>query len=123
MLSEPAPMIHRPVLTYLQSIPVQESYSSDIKQKDCLSSLLDFMFDCLETPQGQLIDASKFEIRSFELDTAESSKKEMQWLLVHTYYLALRYLPNTTRAWWVDCKKRLKTPVETWTQRYVSSSI
>ncbi|KAF3898560.1 Zinc finger, RING-CH-type [Trichophyton interdigitale] len=105
------------------SIPVQESYSSDIKQKDCLSSLLDFMFDCLETPQGQLIDASKFEIRSFELDTAESSKKEMQWLLVHTYYLALRYLPNTTRAWWVDCKKRLKTPVETWTQRYVSPLI
>ncbi|EFQ98580.1 hypothetical protein MGYG_01606 [Nannizzia gypsea CBS 118893] len=105
------------------SIPVQESYSSDIKQKDCLSPLLDFVFDCLESPQGQLTDASKFEIRSFELDTAESSKKEMQWLLVHTYYLALRYLPNLTRAWWVDCKKRLKTPVETWTQKYISPLI
>ncbi|KAM5483810.1 hypothetical protein McanCB56680_002912 [Microsporum canis] len=105
------------------SIPIQESYNSDIKQKECLNPLLDFAFDCLESSQGQLVDASKFEIRSFELDSSESPKKEMHWLLVHTYYLALRYLPNLTRAWWVDCKKRLKTPVETWTQKYISPLI
>ncbi|KAK2870551.1 hypothetical protein FQN49_003105 [Arthroderma sp. PD_2] len=105
------------------SIPVQESYSSDIKKKECLNLLLDFAFDCLESPQGQLIDASKFDIRSFELDDAESLKKEMHWLLIHMYYLTLRYLPNLTRAWWVDCKKRLKTPVEAWTQKYISPLI
>ncbi|KAK2739655.1 hypothetical protein FQN57_006487 [Myotisia sp. PD_48] len=102
------------------SISVREGYISEIKEAQCLNILLDFTFDQLELSQGKLVDASKFPIRSFELAEAESQEKEIQWGLIHNYYLSLRYLPNLTRSWWVDCKKRVKTPVETWTQKHIS---
>lgn len=66
------------------------------------------------------MDVSKFDIRFFELDEADSPDKETEWLLTHVYYLCLRYLPNQTKAWWVDSKNRIKGPVEAWTQKYVS---
>ncbi|EEP82339.1 predicted protein [Uncinocarpus reesii 1704] len=102
------------------SLPVQEKYSANLKDNNCLDPLLEFMFDFLQFPQGKLVDASKFSVRLFELDEAESLEKEIQWLLSHIYYLCLRYLPNLTKAWWLDSKKRVKGPIETWTQKYIS---
>ena len=67
-----------------------------------------------------MVDASKFDIRSFELDQSESAEKEIQWLLVHLYFLCLRHLANMTKSWWLDTKKRIKGPVESWTEKFVS---
>ena len=77
------------------------------------------MFDFLQHPQGKFIDASKIPVTSFELDQSDSFEKETQWLLVHLYYLCLKYLPNLTKSWWIDSKKRIKGPLEAWTQKYV----
>lgn len=66
------------------------------------------------------MDASKFNIRSFEPDESETAEKEIQWLLVHLYFLSLKYLSNITKAWWLDTKKRIKGPVEAWTEKFVS---
>ncbi|WEW54912.1 hypothetical protein PRK78_000339 [Emydomyces testavorans] len=102
------------------SLPVQERYSENIIEISCLDPLLDFMFDFLQSSQGKLVDASRFNIRSFELDESESPEKETQWLLTHVYYLCLRYLPKLTKDWWLNSKNRVKGPVEAWTQKYIS---
>ncbi|KAL4750686.1 hypothetical protein BDW72DRAFT_193622 [Aspergillus terricola var. indicus] len=102
------------------SFILQEQYASNIKEHDVLPSLLEFMFDFLQKGHGKLVDASKFDIRSFDLDLSESYEKEIQWLLVHLYFLCLRHLANLTKAWWIDAKKRIKGPVETWTEKSIS---
>ncbi|KAL1988798.1 hypothetical protein VTN96DRAFT_7682 [Rasamsonia emersonii] len=102
------------------SLPVQESYLSNIKEHGSLNPLLDFIFDFLQKSHGKLLDASKFNIRSFEPDESESAEKETQWLLVHLYFLSLKYLANLTKTWWIDSKKRIKGPVESWTEKYIS---
>ncbi|KAL2869352.1 ubiquitin-protein ligase RKR1 [Aspergillus lucknowensis] len=102
------------------SLAVQEQYASNIKEHDVLVPLLEFMFDFLQKAHGKLVDASKWDIRSFGLDQSESYEKEAQWLLVHLYFLCLKHLANLTKAWWIDAKKRIKGPVEAWTEKFIS---
>ncbi|KAL4934255.1 ubiquitin-protein ligase RKR1 [Aspergillus undulatus] len=102
------------------SFTLQDQYVSNIKEHDVLPSLLEFMFDFLQKGHGKLVDASKQDIRSFDLDQSESYEKEIEWLLIHLYFLCLRHLANLTKAWWIDAKKRIKGPVETWTEKFIS---
>ncbi|KAK1146565.1 hypothetical protein N8T08_002995 [Aspergillus melleus] len=102
------------------SLTVQENYVTSIKENDTLAPLLEFMFDFLQGSHGKMIDASKFDIRSFELDQSETYERETQWLLVHLYFLCLRHVANMTKNWWIDTKKRIKGPVEAWTEKHVS---
>lgn len=85
-----------------------------------LIPLLEFTFAFLQKSQGKLVDASKFDMQNFEPDQAESAEKETQWLLVNIYYLCLKHLANMTKNWWIDTQKRIKGPVEGWTEKYVS---
>ncbi|KAG2014555.1 hypothetical protein GB937_006516 [Aspergillus fischeri] len=105
------------------SLPVQEQYIASIKDNDSLGPLLEFMFDFLQQSHNKLVDASKFDIRSFEPDQSETQEKEIQWLLVHLYFLCLKHLGNMTKNWWLDTKKRIKGPVEAWTERFISPLI
>ncbi|KAL4876265.1 hypothetical protein BJY04DRAFT_143573 [Aspergillus karnatakaensis] len=102
------------------SFTLQEQYASNIKEHDVLTPLLEFMFDFLQRGHGKLVDTSKLDIRSFELDQSEDYEKEIQWLLVHLYFLCLKHLANQTKAWWIDAKKRIKGLVETWTEKSIS---
>ncbi|CAL5871644.1 uncharacterized protein PFLUO_LOCUS5897 [Penicillium psychrofluorescens] len=102
------------------SLPVQEHYASNIKENEILIPLLEFTFAFLQKSHGRIVDASKLDVRSFEPDESESAEKETQWLLVHLYYLCLRHLANMTKNWWIDTKKRIKGPVEVWTEKYIS---
>ncbi|KAJ5091452.1 hypothetical protein NUU61_006322 [Penicillium alfredii] len=105
------------------SLPVQEYYTTNIKENNILNPLLEFTFDFLQKSHGKIIDASKFEVRSFEPDQSETAERETQWLLVHLYYLCLRHLANMTKNWWIDTKKRIKGPVEAWTEKHISPLI
>ncbi|KAJ5676843.1 uncharacterized protein N7477_002476 [Penicillium maclennaniae] len=102
------------------SLPVQEYYTASIKENDILVPLLEFTFDFLQKSHGRIADASKFNVLSFEPDQSESAEKETEWLLIHLYYLCLRHLANMTKNWWIDTKKRIKGPVEAWTEKYIS---
>jgi hypothetical protein len=84
-----------------------------------LIPLLEFTFDFLQKSHGKIVDASKFDVQNFEPDQSENAEKETQWLLIHLYYLCLRHLANMTKNWWIDTKKRIKGPVESWTEKYV----
>lgn len=81
---------------------------------------MEFTFGFLERSHGKLVDASKINIRSYEPGQTDSPREEIERLLVHLYYLAAKFLPTLTKNWWIDSKKRIKGPVETWTQKYVS---
>ncbi|KGM92702.1 ubiquitin-protein ligase RKR1 [Paracoccidioides brasiliensis Pb18] len=105
------------------SSSVRESYVANIKENDCLNPLLDFMFDFLQHPHGKMVDASKLDGRSFRLDESEPAQRETQYLLIHLYYLCLKYLPNLTKTWWIDSKKRVKGQVEAWTEKHISPLI
>ncbi|KAJ6116928.1 hypothetical protein N7512_006653 [Penicillium capsulatum] len=102
------------------SLPVQEYYATNIKENNVLIPLLEFTFEFLQKSQGKLVDASRLDVQSFEPDQSESAERETQWLLVHLYYLCLRHLANMTKSWWIDTKKRIKGPVEVWTEKFVS---
>ncbi|KAJ5744861.1 hypothetical protein N7533_009731 [Penicillium manginii] len=102
------------------SLPVQEYYAANIKENNVLIPLLEFMFDFLQKAHGKIIDPTRFDIQSFQPDESENAEKETQWLLVHLYYLSLRHLANMTKNWWIDTKKRVKGPVEGWTEKYIS---
>ncbi|OJJ50016.1 hypothetical protein ASPZODRAFT_128604 [Penicilliopsis zonata CBS 506.65] len=102
------------------SLPVQEHYVSNIKENDSLAPLLDFTFDFLQSAPGKFIDPSKLDIRSFEPDQSETAEKETQWLLVNLYYLALKYLANMTKSWWLDTTNRIRGPVESWSRKFIS---
>ncbi|KAL3475905.1 hypothetical protein BJX99DRAFT_228829 [Aspergillus californicus] len=105
------------------SFALQEQYAANIKEHDVLPSLLEFMFDFLQKGHGKLVDASRLDLQSFGLDQSETYEKEIQWLLVHLYYLCLKHLANLTKAWWLDAKKRIKGPAETWTEKYISPQV
>ncbi|PYH99722.1 hypothetical protein BO71DRAFT_479401 [Aspergillus ellipticus CBS 707.79] len=105
------------------SLTVQEHYVTSIKENETLAPLLEFMFDFLQRSHGKMVDASRFDIRSFEPDQSDTPEKEIQWLLVHLYFLCLKHLANMTKAWWLDTKKRIKGPVESWTEKFISPSV
>ncbi|KAJ5359497.1 uncharacterized protein N7496_011910 [Penicillium cataractarum] len=102
------------------SLPVQEFYTTNIKENEVLIPLLEFTFDFLQKYHGKIVDASKFDVQNFEPDQSETPEKETQWLLIHLYYLCLRHLANMTKNWWIDTKKRIKGPVESWTEKHIS---
>ncbi|RAL17076.1 ubiquitin-protein ligase RKR1 [Aspergillus homomorphus CBS 101889] len=102
------------------SLTVQENYVASIRENESLNPLLDLTFDFLQQSHGKMVDVSKFDIRSFEPDQSETAEKEIQWLLVHLYFLCLKNLANMTKGWWIDTKNRIKGPVEAWTEKYIS---
>ncbi|KAJ5937717.1 hypothetical protein N7454_004059 [Penicillium verhagenii] len=105
------------------SLPVQEYYAASIKENNILIPLLEFMFKFLQNSQNKITDASKIEIQSFEPDNSENAEKETEWLLVHLYYLCLRHLANMTKNWWIDTQKRIKGPVESWTEKHALRAV
>ncbi|KEF52443.1 uncharacterized protein A1O9_11684 [Exophiala aquamarina CBS 119918] len=103
------------------SYKLREAYGTDIKAHDILPGLLTLICDICRITGGRPLDVSKFNIRTFELNPAETEKMQDQLLVVHLYYCCLLYLPSLTRSWFIDQKNRVKSPLEGWTQRYFSS--
>lgn len=100
------------------SFKLQEAYSTDIKKQEKIDGLLTYVCEELQIV-GRPVDASKFDIQNFELE----SERETVGLTIHVYYNCLLYLPGLTKEWFISQKNRVKSPLETWTQRYISPLI
>ncbi|EXJ67710.1 uncharacterized protein A1O5_09056 [Cladophialophora psammophila CBS 110553] len=107
----------------MASYKLREFYATDIKEKGILGDLLDFVCDICRISSNRAIDASKINIKSFERGTDETDEQEEQHLAMHLYYCCLLFLPGLTRSWFIEQKNRVKSPLESWTQKYFAPAL
>ena len=99
----------------------QSDYVAHIKEQGVHTSLLNVIFASLGHAQSRPIDASKFDPTFYSFNIEPEPKREVQWLLIHLYYLCLLRLPSLTKAWWIDCRSRqIRSQVEPWTEKFFS---
>ncbi|KAI1330876.1 hypothetical protein F5Y16DRAFT_318733 [Xylariaceae sp. FL0255] len=113
------------------SYKMRGDYNESLKTENYIGPLMDFMFDVLghSAARGINLERANFEsehIRHYDLRLAESEPEErnMQWLLIHIFYLVLKYVPGLFKTWYLDCRsKQTKIAVEAWMTRYFSPVI
>lgn len=105
------------------SYKVQADYTAILKNGNFLQNLLDFTVEILITMRTTPVNASLLEFESYTPNTSQSPENEIYTLLIHLYYLSLKYLPNLSKAWWHDkTSRQTVVAVEAWTEKYVSYS-
>ncbi|EGX88716.1 RING zinc finger protein, putative [Cordyceps militaris CM01] len=115
------------------SFQVRNDFTENLKTDNYVSPLLDFTFDVLGHSAAHAINLDKegfssdhiynYDVKLADTDT-DTEEKSMQWLLVHLYYLVLKYTPGLFRTWYMDCRsKQTRIAVEAWTTRYYSPLI
>ncbi|KAF3007355.1 hypothetical protein E8E14_008804 [Neopestalotiopsis sp. 37M] len=113
------------------SFKVRGDYADNLKTDNYIGPLMDFTFDVLghSAAHGLNLDRANFttdDIRNYDikLAEAETDERNMQWLLVHLYYLVLKFVPGLFKTWHVDCRsKQTKIAVEDWMVKYFSPII
>ncbi|KAB5545912.1 hypothetical protein GE09DRAFT_968044 [Coniochaeta sp. 2T2.1] len=110
---------------------VRGDYAEQLKATASLEPLLNFMFDVLGHSAARPLNLDKAgfdadHIRTYDLKTAdgEPDERNMQWLLIHLFYLSMKYLPGLFKSWFLDCRsKQTKVAVESWMTKYFSPVI
>ena len=113
------------------SFKIRNDFNENLKQDNYVAPLLDFMFDVLGHSAAHPLKLEKINltsehIKDYDVKLAESEpeEKNMQWLLVHIFYLLHKYTPGLFRAWYIDCRsKQTRIAVESWTTKYFSPLI
>lgn len=113
------------------SYKVRNDFAENLKAENYVGPLLDFAFDVLGHSAAHALNLDKEGLLSehiynydVKLADAETEERSMQWLLVHLYYLVLKYTPGLFRTWYIDCRsKQTRIAVEAWTTRYYSPLI
>ncbi|KIX03547.1 uncharacterized protein Z518_07100 [Rhinocladiella mackenziei CBS 650.93] len=107
----------------LASYKLRELYATHIKEKEILAGLLDLICEICRMTSSRPLDASKTDIRTFELGSGETDEQEEQRLSMHLYYCSLLYLPSLTRGWFIEQKNRVKSPLDSWTRKYFTPTL
>ncbi|KAK0636805.1 hypothetical protein B0T17DRAFT_483366 [Bombardia bombarda] len=111
---------------------LRNDYTDCLKAEDYLGPLMEFMFDVLghSAAHPLNLDKEKFteddHIRTYDIKLADSEPEEhnMQWLLIHLYYMVLKHLPGLFKKWYLACRvKQTKVAVEAWTKKHFSPLI
>ncbi|KAH6971593.1 hypothetical protein BKA56DRAFT_677691 [Ilyonectria sp. MPI-CAGE-AT-0026] len=110
------------------SFKIRNDFTENLKMDNTSGPLLDFMFDVLGHSAAhplklERVNLNPEHISDYDVKLAESEpeEKNMQWLLVHLFYLTLKYTPGLFRAWYIDCRsKQTRIAVESWTTKYFS---
>lgn len=110
---------------------VRTDYTEDLKTNDAISPLMEFMFDVLGHSAASPINLDKEgftidDIQDYDIKIADSlpEEKNMHWLLIHLFYLALKFAPGLFKAWFLDCRsKQTKIAIEPWLIKYFSPLI
>ena len=107
---------------------VRNDYTSQLKAENLITPLLNLLFDILGHSAGKPLNLDRARlksdaIRSYDMDVASAEPDEynMQWLLVHLYYLCLKFTPGLVKSWYLECKsKQTRLAVESWTEKSFS---
>ncbi|MCJ1260822.1 hypothetical protein MMC22_000685 [Lobaria immixta] len=103
---------------------VKADYANCLKDGTYVQTLLDLATNLLINRRSKPVNASQFDIESYNLDTFTSPETKTHSLLIHLYYLSLKYLPHLSKTWWRDTTSRQTvTSVEAWTEKYISPKI
>ncbi|KAI2628291.1 hypothetical protein GGS21DRAFT_527242 [Xylaria nigripes] len=109
------------------SFKVRGDYAENLKTENYIGPLMNFTFDVLghSAARGLSLDRAGFSadhIRNYDLvSESESEEKNMQWLLIHLYYLVLKFVPGLFKTWHINCRsKQTRIAVEAWMARYFS---
>ncbi|KAG7138433.1 E3 ubiquitin-protein ligase listerin like [Verticillium longisporum] len=113
------------------SLKVRNDYTEHLKTENYVGPLMEFTFDVLGHSAAHALNLDREgltieQIRSYDLKVADSEpeEKNLHWLLVHLYYLTLKYIPGLFRAWYIECRsKQTKIAVEAWMIKYFSPLI
>ena len=102
---------------------LQADYAKCLTEGTYLKDLLGLAFNVLISARSKPVDASKFNIETYIVDT-ETPERDTHWLLIHLIFLSLKYLPIQSKTWWRDTTTRqTNIAVEAWTQKYISPLI
>ncbi|KAI1843874.1 hypothetical protein JX266_009930 [Neoarthrinium moseri] len=110
---------------------VRSDYADSLKNENYVGPLMDFTFDVLghSAANGLNLDKANFteeNIKEYDLKLAdwEPEERNMQWLLIHLYYLVLKFVPGLFKSWFIDCRsKQTKIAVEGWMVKHFSPII
>ncbi|RYP70449.1 hypothetical protein DL771_005490 [Monosporascus sp. 5C6A] len=113
------------------SFKVRSDYAENLKTANYIGPLMEFTFDVLGHSAAHALNLDKADftedhIREYDLKLAEAEpgERSMQWLLVHLFYLVLKYVPGLFKAWFIDCRsKQTKIAVQAWMVKYFSPII
>lgn len=110
---------------------VRNDYSRLLKSEDCITALLYFMSGALGHAAASPLDLAKGHfttnhIRAYDWREGDAMgpERDMRYLLVNLYYLALLYAPSLVREWFMNCpSKQTCIAIERWTERFFSPLI
>ncbi|KAL7627782.1 hypothetical protein AAE478_001977 [Parahypoxylon ruwenzoriense] len=113
------------------SYKVRSDYAECLKAANYVGPLMEFTFDVLghSAAHPLNLDRANFtteQIREYDikLADAETEERNMQWLLIHLYYLILKYVPTLFKTWYIGCRsKQTKLAVSGWMAKYFSPII
>ncbi|KAI5464974.1 hypothetical protein BGZ63DRAFT_350234 [Mariannaea sp. PMI_226] len=110
------------------SFKIRNDFTENLKTDNTLTPLMEFMFDVLGHSAAhplklERVNLEAQHIQDYDVKLAESEaeEKNMQWLLVHLFYLTLKFTPGLFRTWYINCRsKQTRIAVESWTAKYFS---
>ncbi|KAK3391308.1 hypothetical protein B0H63DRAFT_467712 [Podospora didyma] len=110
------------------SFKVRGDYTDALKEEGHFDPLMNFMFDVLGHSAASPLHLDKEgftadHIRSYDIKLADAEPEErnMNWLLIHLFYLSLKYMPGMFKTWYINCgSKQTKVAVESWLLKYFS---
>lgn len=110
---------------------LRTDFTEDLKTHGAMEPLMQFMFDVLGHSAASPINLDKEgltidEIQNYDIKIADSlpEEKNMHWLLVHLFYLTLKFAPGLFKVWFLDCRsKQTKIAIEPWMTKYFSPLI
>lgn len=110
---------------------VRADFTNNLKTHGAINPLMEFMFDVLGHSAASPLNLEREgltpdDIQDYNLKIADSlsEEKNMHWLLVHLFYLTLKFTPGLFKAWYLDCRsKQTRIAIEPWMTKYFSPLI
>ncbi|KUJ16723.1 uncharacterized protein LY89DRAFT_616218 [Mollisia scopiformis] len=105
---------------------VRAKLQQKLQEADELKKLLEFVYHTFNAKGGGLRPLSDFQlgkesVREYDVwDVSHPSGllHNVQWLSAHVYFLALKYIPQLVKSWFLDFTRAGKVFMGDWTERY-----